>query len=85
MFTALDDFSSSSITSDFFLDSNIPRHCFAINITDDDIVEGNETFTITADFDMTFNTGLEINIDPSNTTIVIMDNDGNHCILSFIN
>ena len=48
--------------------------CITINITDDSLVEGDETFTLTWLLDPTAPTGLTLN---RNTTVItILDNDG---------
>ena len=50
------------------------NHCITINITDDSLVEGNETFTLTWLLDPTAPTGLTLS--RTTTVITILDNDG---------
>ena len=69
------DYESVSMTLGTFT-SQQPRQCFNVSITNDAIVESNETFTARLTLaSVTTITANEITIDPSETTVLITDND----------
>ena len=77
VFLAGNDFQQLSGT--FATVSNNSNGCFRINITDDNVSEGTEQFTISFIVDFidptTINT-TRITSDPNVATIFIQDNDG---------
>ena len=69
------DYESVSMTLGPFT-SQQPRQCFNVSITNDVIVESNETFTARLTLaSVTTITANEITIDPPETTVLITDND----------
>ena len=69
------DYESVSMTLGPFT-SQQPRQCFNVSITNDVIVESNETFTARLTLaSVTTITANEIIIDPPETTVLITDND----------
>ncbi len=61
--------------NDVFLDTIAPEQCFTFKIVDDLSFEGSESFTITVQFPPEDNEGLEIEVDPSVITVVIIDDE----------
>ncbi len=59
------DFPVNSMNDDF--------QCLNVNITDDTLVEGNETFTVTL---MPLATGLDVTAVNDATILTITDNEG---------
>ena len=69
------DYENVSMTLGTFT-SQQPRQCFNVSITNDVIVESNETFTARLILaSVTTITANEITIDPPETTVLITDND----------
>ena len=55
--------------------NSMRRQCFNVTITDDNVREDAETFTVT--LEMAFNGSLpKILIHPEMVTVIILDNDG---------
>ncbi len=69
------DFNGLFGNSEVFLDNNSPEQCFTFSIIDDSVFEGNESFTITVVFPPEDNEGLDIDVDPSVITVVIIDDE----------
>ena len=54
--------------------SDVRRQCFMIQIQDDSVYEGNETFEVELSLDKS--TSSSVILDPSSTEVLILDDDG---------